>query len=72
MHRAASSACLSLALHLWSSWVLRSQPDLPQVHADGVRAQEGVVQGSEQLLIVVLIYTGGEAMGERECSLAFH
>lgn len=31
---------------------------LPQVHADSVRAQKGVVQGPEQLLVVVLICTG--------------
>lgn len=41
--------------------------DLPEVHAHGVGAQEGVVQGPEQLLVVVPIYrTGWE-----ECESCF-
>lgn len=34
------------------------EPDLPQVHADSVRTQEGVIQGPEQLLVVIPICTG--------------
>lgn len=31
---------------------------LPQVHSNGIGAQEGVVQGSKQLLVIVLICVG--------------
>lgn len=36
----------------------RAQAHPPEVHADGVGAQERVVQGPEKLLVVVLVYTG--------------
>lgn len=37
--------------------------DPAQVHADGVGAQEGVIQGPQQLLVVVLIKRGPAAVG---------
>lgn len=36
----------------------RTQANLPQVHANGVGTQKRVIQGPEQLLVVVLVYMG--------------
>lgn len=42
---------------------------VPEVHPHGIGAQEGVVQGPKQLLIVVLIYTNLKI--NRESSVLF-
>lgn len=45
--------------------------DLPQVHANGICAQERVIQGPEQLLVVILVYMGNKSTGSGEYCLLF-